>query len=170
MTEKSKIQKKIEKSKFRLVFSCLSLSSFFLSLSLCLSLSPCDVVCDVVCGSACGVCGVCARCGVCGVSIQNVTVCTDKMSPCMLATRAHVDTHVRVVPVDTGTFGTYTRGRFEWTHGRSHRQFRLPTFAHEGLSRASEVHQRNPWIFSIVSLRIGREQHVADSSNLKLSS
>ena len=30
---------------------------------------------------------------------------------------------------------------------------------------APEVHQRNPWILSIFSLRIDREQHVPDSSN-----
>ena len=44
-------------------------------------------------------------------------VCTFKTSTCMLAPRAHVETHVRVVPVHTKTFGTYTRGRFESTHG-----------------------------------------------------
>ena len=40
---------------------------------------------------------------------------------------------------------TYTRARLEWTHrgeGGGHRQFCLPKFAHKGLSRASEVHQK----------------------------
>ena len=45
------------------------------------------------------------------VSIQNVSVCTLKTSPCVQAPRAHVETHVRVVPVYTGTFWTDTRGR-----------------------------------------------------------
>ena len=36
--------------------------------------------------------------------IQNVPVCTFKTSPCVPAPRAHVSTHVRVVPVHTGTF------------------------------------------------------------------
>ena len=33
--------------------------------------------------------------------------------------------------------------------GEGHRQFCLPKFAHIGLSRASEVHRRNFWIFPI---------------------
>ena len=36
--------------------------------------------------------------------IQNVPVCTFKTSPCVPAPRAHVSTHVRVVPAYTGTF------------------------------------------------------------------
>ena len=44
-------------------------------------------------------------------------VCPFKTSPCVLAPLAHVSTHVRVVPVNTGTFWTDTRGRVEWTHG-----------------------------------------------------
>ena len=39
------------------------------------------------------------------------------MSPCGPATRAHAFQHVPVVPVHSGTFWTYTRGRFESTHG-----------------------------------------------------
>ena len=47
----------------------------------------------------------------------------------------------------------HTRGRFECTHGvrdgrgrgrGGHRQFCLPKFACEGLSSASEVHQKKP--------------------------
>ena len=48
------------------------------------------------------------------VYVQNVPVCTG-------TTRIHVSTCVRVVPVHTGTFWTYTRGRVEWTHGVSKR-------------------------------------------------
>ena len=62
----------------------------------------------------------------------------------------------------------YTRRRLERTHGAEgeggHRQFCLPKFAHAGLSRAPEVQQRNPSMVPIFSLRIGREQHVAESS------
>ena len=36
--------------------------------------------------------------------IQHFTVCTFKTSQCMSAPRAHVETHVRVVLVHTGTF------------------------------------------------------------------
>ena len=54
------------------------------------------------------------RCGGVGlpstprVSIQNASVCTFKTSPWEPAPRAHVSTHVLVVPVHTGTFWTYT--------------------------------------------------------------
>ena len=44
-------------------------------------------------------------------------VCTFKTSPCVPAPRAHVVTHVRVVPGFTRTFWTDTRGLVEWTHG-----------------------------------------------------
>ena len=98
-----------------LVLSCLvlSFSVFFLCLSL--SLSPCDVVCD----SACGVCRCVVCCAVvwCVCGTLKTPVCRFKTSPCVPAPRAHVETHVRVVPVHTGTFRTYTRRRFEWTRG-----------------------------------------------------
>ena len=45
------------------------------------------------------------------------SVCPFKKSPCVPAPRAHVSTHVRVVPVHKVTFWTYTRRRVEWTHG-----------------------------------------------------
>ena len=47
------------------------------------------------------------------VYVQNVPVCTG-------TTRTHVSTCVRVVPVHTVTFWTYTRRRVEWTHGTTH--------------------------------------------------
>ena len=65
----------------------------------CLSLSPCVVV------SWCGT--------------LKTTVCTFKTSPCVTAPRAHVETHERVMLVQTETLRTYTRGRFECTHGGS---------------------------------------------------
>ena len=43
-----------------------------------------------------------------------------KLSPCMPAPRAHVETHVQVVPVHTETFWMDTRRRFESTHGGRH--------------------------------------------------
>ena len=46
------------------------------------------------------------------VYVQNVSVCTGTTHTCG-------NTCVRVVPVHTGTFWTYTRGRVEWTHGVS---------------------------------------------------
>ena len=45
------------------------------------------------------------------------SVCTFKTSLCVPAPRAHVSTHVRVVPAYTGTFWMHTRRRF-WTHTR----------------------------------------------------
>ena len=62
------------------------------------------------------------------VSVQNVTVCTFKTSPCVPASRAHVETHVRVVPAYTGTFlnvhteafKIYTRGLHTETHTHTH--------------------------------------------------
>ena len=51
----------------------------------------------------------------CGVSIQNprvsiqtVPVCRFKTLPCVPAKRAHVETHVRVVPVHTEAFFVHT--------------------------------------------------------------
>ena len=76
---------------------------------------------------------------VCG--FKNASVCTFKTSPCMPAPRAHVSTHVRVVPVHTETFRTYTRGRFESTHGGqgfivSSANQNLPTYmGYHGLQR-----------------------------------
>ena len=67
----------------------------------------------------------------------------------------------------------YTQGRFgmhtQWEEGRrkggeGHGQFCLPKCVHVGLSRAPDVQQRNPWMLPSFSLRIGREQHVAQSS------
>ena len=46
--------------------------------------------------------------------------CVDsKTSPCMPATRAHVETHVRVVPACTGRFES-THGDFSASHGTHH--------------------------------------------------
>ena len=89
----------------------------------------------------------------------------------------------------------HTRGRCESTHGgrfeRTH-ALSLPPATHhthkKGQKRrrnkvtassahqkkhqsyhlAPEVHQRNPWILQMFSLRIGREQHVPYSSNQSL--
>ena len=59
---------------------------------------------SVLCGVGVCVCGV----GVCGVvsawHAEKTSVCRFKTSPCVPAPRAHVVTHVRVVPVHTGTF------------------------------------------------------------------
>ena len=112
--------------------SLLSLPSLFLSVSvslrLCLSLSPSgDVVvllcCVVLCLVLWCVCGV--MCSVeCVVWNAEKPVCPFKTCPCVRSKRtrvywhhAHMETHVRVVPVHT---------RFDWTHdgeGEGHRQF-----------------------------------------------
>ena len=73
----------------------------------------------------------------------------------------------------------HTRGRFESTHGgrfeRTHALSLLPQHTtpvqltkkhpHRVFDLVTEVHQRNERILPIFSLRIGREQHVPDSSN-----
>ena len=74
---------------------------------------------------------------------KKASVCTIKTSPCMPAPRAHVLKHVRVVLVHGDVLNPHTR------RAGGHRQFCLPKFAHVWLSRASEVHQRNFWIFPI---------------------
>ena len=168
--------------------SSLSLSvslCFCLSLSLSLSLPSFSV--SVWCGVSCCVVLSCLvmRCGVWGVSVQNV--------PCVPAPRAHVETHVRVVPACTGTFLMYTRGA--WVRGGVCRQPRvfhrnkLVIFEHVEqhlkpmsgsclianflltkigprcyhlLERLTKVSTGS---FPFSSLRIGREQHVLDSSN-----
>ncbi len=53
------------------------------------------------------------------VSIQNVPVCTFKTSPCVPAPRAHVETHVRVMPATRGRFGR-TYGVFTVPHNTNH--------------------------------------------------
>ena len=102
-------------------------------------------VCCALCGVWCGVCGVCFL-WLCVYVCVVLLLCGCVGVWC-------VETHVRVVPVTTGTFSMYTRKRFGWTHteergvrgegkeGGGRRQFCLPEFAHKGLSRAPEVHQ-----------------------------
>ena len=98
----------------RLSFSVFSLSPS-VSLCPCLSLSPCGVVGDVLlCFVLCCCGGV--VCGVCcvapwkpSVSTHNVPVCPSQTSPCVPAPRAHVETHVRLVLLHTGTFRMYPR-------------------------------------------------------------
>ena len=104
------------------------------------------------------------------------TVCgfKSKTPPCVHSKRPrvcrHLFQHVRVVPVHTGTFlNLHTEGvLYIHTEGRVSSLVLLTKFAHVWLSRDSEVHQRNQWIFAIFSLRIGREQHVVDSSKHSL--
>ena len=77
------------------------------------------------------------------------------------------------VPVYAGTHGDvlnpHTEGvLYIHTESRGSSLVLLTKFAHVLLSRDSEVHQRNQWILPIFSLRIGREQHVADSSKHSL--
>ena len=84
--------------------SLLSLSVLFLCLRVLLWLCVVGVVSCVLCVVCCCVvwCGVvwCVCCVVCCDTI--------KTSPCMPAPRAHVETHVRVVPAYTETFWTDT--------------------------------------------------------------
>ena len=112
------------------------------SVSVCLSLRVmlCVCCCVVWLWSWCGVCGV-ARCAWC----------------------------------------RYTRGRLKCTHGGvldrhtvgREREAVVASSAYQekptqSSHLAPEVHQRNPWILHIFSLRIDREQRVPDSSNHSL--
>ena len=114
------------------------------------------------------------------------SVCPSKTPPCVCSKRLRVYRHHAHMLKHMCAWCRYTRGRFERTHtetlwmdtrraGVGHRQFCSPKFAHGELSRAPEVHQRNPWISPILSLRTGRTRHVPDFSNhslclMKLSS
>ena len=93
-------------------------------------------------------------------------VCGFKTAPCVHSKRP-VCTGTARTCVSTCARGAGTHGEVLNPHtgGRGSSSVCLPKFAHVGLSRDSEVHQRNPWILPIFSLRIGREQHVADTSN-----
>ena len=102
---------------------------------------------------------------VCG--FRNVTVCTFNVPVYAGTTRTCVETctrgagtHEDVLNLHTVTFlNPHTRRQGVIV---SSAYQHLPTYGHH---LAPEVHQRNQWILPIFSLRIGREQHVADSSN-----
>ena len=98
--------------------SCLSLSlSLSLSVSVSISKWWCGRVVVLCCVLCCGVCAVwcvvwCVLCG----TLKTPCVHSKRArvyvqtSPCVPAPRAHVETHVRVVPVHTGKFSIDTRG------------------------------------------------------------
>ena len=176
----------------RLLFSpcpcvCLSLClclCLCLPVSLSISVWCCGRLVVLCCVLCCGVCGV-----VCGVArwknpcadskrrlvhIQHVPVYASTTSTCVK--------HVDLLPVHTGTFWMYTRGRFESTHGgvlnlhtgggerregviASSAYLKWPTWSHHVTQRFTKS---NHWILQISSLRTGREQHVPDSSNRSL--
>ena len=97
------------------VFSSLSLSLSSFSVSVCLCLFLRVMLCVMLCVILCCVvvCRVwlakkkkpCVHSTRLRVHVQNGPVCTG-------TTRTHVETHVRLVPVHTGTFWTCTRRRF----------------------------------------------------------
>ena len=126
-----------------LVFHFLSslLFSLFSSLSsFILSCSLCLCVSVCLCLLCLDVMWCVVVCAVwCGT--LKTSVCTFKTSPCMPTTQAHV--------------GVVVSSAYQ----------NLPTW---GCHLTPEVNKRNPWILPIFSLRIGREQHVADSSNHSL--
>ena len=101
------------------VFSSLSVPVFFLCLCLSLSLSSFSVSVSVSVSISVSVCCCVLVCVVCVVwcvarlgTQKKPSVRRFKTSPCVPAPRAHVETHVRVVPVQTERFWTYTRWRF----------------------------------------------------------
>ena len=140
-----------------LVFSFLVLSPFLgLSLSVSLFVFLCGVVCCVVlCVSLWSWCvfGVCVCVLRHAEKVKNPYVAS-KTPPCVHARHPRVCRHHAHMCFNMCAWSRYTRGRFEWTHGvtRGHSQFCLPKFAHVWLSRASQVHRRNFWIFPIFKL------------------
>ena len=88
--------------------------------------------------------------------------CARSKRPRVYRHHAHMcfNTCARGASIHGDVLNVHTGGGGRW----GHRQFCLPKFAHVGLSRVSEVQQRNPCMSPIFSLRIGREQHVAESS------
>ena len=82
-------------------------------------------------------------------------MCTFETSPCMLATRAHAFQHVRVVPVHTGVQAVIVSSAYQ----------NLPTYGYDVLQRFTKE-TFGSYTFSV--LRIGRKQHVPDSSNHSL--
>ena len=111
------------------------------SLSVCLRVMLCVMLCVGVhvclwCGLWCVVVAVALR-----VSIENVPACTFKTSLC-------AGTHGDVSNVHTGTFSMDTRRAGGVIVSSAYQNF-----AHVGLSRASEVHQRNPTFFPIFKFK-----------------
>ena len=136
------------------------------------------VRCVFVCLCVCVCVFVCAPCVLRCVwrlgTQKKKPPCVDSKRPRVYRHHAHMCYHMRA-------WCRHTRGRSESKHGGSldghtgrergggvtvssaHRNLDL------GLSRASErFTERNPWISQIFSLRIGREQHVPESSNHSL--
>ena len=154
-----------------LVFSFLVLSSLSLSLFLCLSLSlsPCGVV---FCGVVWCVWCVCVWLCVC------VCVCCHTLKKCGKKPCVYVQNALLVciqnVPVYAGTHAHMCFNMCAWcryTRGSRGSSLVLltkicPTYGYHVIQR---FHKENQWIFTIFSLRISREQHVADSSNHSLS-
>ena len=155
------------------LFLSLLLSSFSVSLCLCLSLSLClSVSVSVLCGVCvvlwCVLVCVVLWCVVmCGCVWCGVPVCTFKTPPCVGSKRPRVYRHHAHMCYHMRAWCRYTRGRLESTHGDVfHRvkhviltflehlkrmlgsslidNFLLTMNGPYGLSRASEVHQRNP--------------------------
>ena len=150
-----------------LFLSCLSVSLFLclsLSLSLSFSPSPCDVVCCVLCGVCrCGR-GVVVGRGVClcvlrhaekreknRVWIQKrLRVCIQNVTVYARTTRTCVSTCARGTGTHGDVLNLHTEGvLYIHTVSRGSSSVLLTKFAHVLLSRDSEVHQRNQWIFTI---------------------
>ena len=121
----------------------------------------CCVWCCCVCGVV--VCGVCVWCVVCDtlkkpVCPLHTSLCVRSIRPSVYnTTRTHVETCVRGAGTNGEVLNVHTESVLYIDRGQgvnvSSAYQNLPTY---GLSRASEVHQRNPWILHI--LRKGRAQ------------
>ena len=176
---------------FRLLFSSLSLSlslslsSFSVSLCLSLSLSVslslsfrvmlCVVLCGVVVLLVVVVCVLCVMRHA-EKTWKNPYVDSDTPL-CVHSIRPRACWHHAHMCFNMCAWCGYTRVRFVCTHGRRvgiHTRRSSPSLltkkrSRRGLTWPREIHQRNPWILHIFSLRNDREQHVPDSSNHSLS-
>ena len=115
---------------------------------------------------------VCRGCDVCGVARSKTPPCVDSKRLCL---------YIQNVPVRASNRSTCLNryGRGPSTHGDVLRRFestfggtppvqltkKSPTWSYH---LAPEVHQRNERILPIYSVRMGREQHVPNSSNHSL--
>ena len=151
----------------------LSLSSFSVSVSLCLS--PCGFVsCVVVWCVVCVVCGVVVWCE----TLENPTPCVHSKHPRVSVhnvpvyagtTRTRVSTCARGAGTHWDVLNAHTEGFF--VHTRRGRRSSLVLFTKicpHGVITCFRFTKSNHWILPILSLRISRTRNVPDSSNHSL--
>ena len=94
------------------------------------------------------------------VSIQNASVYTVKTSPCMPATRVHVEKHVRVFAGTHGDVWNVHTGCVLDEH-----TVLLAKICPRKVITCSRGSPKQPWTLPILSWRTRRARHVPDFSN-----